>query len=126
MRREVPSVRVSPETYLGPRGWTSFANRAGMPDARLHHYVAPRALPADSFALAGEWQLVDGERQVLRSGTGAIRYQALAGEVNLVLGVDIAQVSGPSIGCGGRYCARTGRTAVDALEGYIGHVGACS
>jgi cytochrome c biogenesis protein CcdA/thiol-disulfide isomerase/thioredoxin len=88
MRRDTSSLRVSPETYLGPRGWTAFANRAGMPDARSHHYAPPRALPADSFALAGEWQLVDGERQVLRSGRGAIQYHALAGEVNLVLGVE--------------------------------------
>jgi thiol-disulfide isomerase/thioredoxin len=88
MIREALPVRLSPETYLGPRGWTSFTNHAAMPDARLHRYVVPRALPADSFALVGEWQLVDGERQVLRSGRGAIQYHALAGEVNLVLGVE--------------------------------------
>lgn len=88
MRRKAPPRRLSPETYLGPRGWTSFANRAGIPDARAHRYVAPRTLPADSFALAGEWEVVDGERQVLRSGSGEIRYRALAGEVNLVLGIE--------------------------------------
>jgi len=88
MRREASSGRLSPETYLGRRGWTSFANRTGMPDSRTHRYVAPRTLPADSFSLAGEWELVDGERQVLRSGSGEIRYRALAGEVNLVLGLE--------------------------------------
>ena len=91
MRRATPSGRISPETYLGPRGWTSFANRTGMPDARAHRYVTPRTLPTDSFSLAGEWALVDGERQVLRSGSGEIRYRALAGEVNLVLGVEMGQ-----------------------------------
>jgi cytochrome c biogenesis protein CcdA/thiol-disulfide isomerase/thioredoxin len=88
MRREAQSGRLSPETYLGPRGWTSFANRTGMPDARAHRYVTPRTLPIGSFSLAGEWELVDGERQVLRSGSGEIRYRAVAGEVNLVLGVE--------------------------------------
>ncbi len=80
--------RVSPETYLGPRGWTAFANRAGAPDAGRHRYSAPGTLPQDSFALVGEWQLADDERQILRSKAGEIRYHALAGEVNLVLGLD--------------------------------------
>jgi len=88
MRREAPEMQISPETYLGPRGWTSFVNRASSPDARLHRYVAPPALPVDEFALAGAWQLVDGERQVLRSSSGEIHYHALAGEVNLVLGLE--------------------------------------
>jgi cytochrome c biogenesis protein CcdA/thiol-disulfide isomerase/thioredoxin len=88
MRQEAPSMRISPETYLGPRGWTSFANRAGSPDGRAHRYVAPQPLPVDDFSLAGEWQLVDSERQVLRSKSGELRYHALAGEVNLVLGLE--------------------------------------
>ena len=88
MRREEPSMRVSPETYLGPRGWMSFANRAGLPDSRARRYAPPRTLPVDSFSLTGDWQLVDDERQVLRSGSGEIRYRALAGEVNLVLGLE--------------------------------------
>jgi cytochrome c biogenesis protein CcdA/thiol-disulfide isomerase/thioredoxin len=88
MRREAPPMQISPETYLGPRGWTAFVNRAGSPDARLHRYVAPQNLPVDDFSLAGEWQLVDSERQILRSSRGEIRYHALAGEVNLVLGLE--------------------------------------
>ena len=59
-----------------------------MPDGRAHRYVAPRTLPADSFSLAGEWEVVDGERQVLRSRSGELRYRAVAGEVNLVLGLE--------------------------------------
>jgi hypothetical protein len=50
--------------------------------------VAPRLLPTSNFSLTGDLQLVDDERQVLRSGSGEIRYRALAGEVNLVLGVE--------------------------------------
>jgi len=88
MRREAPTVRLSPETYLGSRGWSSFANRDGVPDPRPHRYGAPNRLPADTFALTGQWQLVDDERQVLRSDSGALRYHALAGEVNLVLGLE--------------------------------------
>jgi cytochrome c biogenesis protein CcdA/thiol-disulfide isomerase/thioredoxin len=88
MHREAPSMRISPETYLGPRGWTSFANPTGSPDARAHRYLAPQSLPVDDFSLAGEWQLVDSERQVLRSTSGELRYHALAGEVNVVLGLE--------------------------------------
>jgi cytochrome c biogenesis protein CcdA/thiol-disulfide isomerase/thioredoxin len=88
MRRETPSAPVSPETYVGSRGWTSFSNRVGAPDSRSHRYVAPRLLPTSNFSLTGDLQLVDDERQVLRSGSGEIRYRALAGEVNLVLGVE--------------------------------------
>ena len=88
MRRETPPVRISPETYLGSRGWTAFTNRDGLPSSLPHRYGTPNALPADTFALTGEWQLVADERQVLRSGSGAIRYHAQAGEVNLVLGLE--------------------------------------
>ena len=85
---EAPDLRMSPETYLGSRGWTAFANRAGAPDARQHRYAAPSHLAADNFALVGDWQLLGDERQVLRSNTGEIRYRALAGQVNLVLGIE--------------------------------------
>ncbi len=85
---EAQEARISPETYLSSRGWTAFANSAGAPDGRRHKYAAPTLLPSDRFALGGEWQLVDDERQVLRSGGGEIRYHALAGEVNLVLGIE--------------------------------------
>jgi cytochrome c biogenesis protein CcdA/thiol-disulfide isomerase/thioredoxin len=81
-------MRISPETYLGSRGWTAFANNTGAPDAQRHGYVAPNRLSPDRFALVGDWQLVDDERQVLRSEVGEIRYHALAGEVNLVLGIE--------------------------------------
>jgi cytochrome c biogenesis protein CcdA/thiol-disulfide isomerase/thioredoxin len=81
--------QISPETYLGPRGWEAFANRAGsIPDDSRHRYRAPDELARDTFALAGEWQLVDDERQTLRSLDGEILYHALAGEVNLVMGIE--------------------------------------
>jgi cytochrome c biogenesis protein CcdA/thiol-disulfide isomerase/thioredoxin len=80
--------RVSPETYLSSRGWAVFANREGAPDARPHRYSGPGTLDANSFALVGEWQLADDERQILHSNTGEIRYRALGSEVNLVLGIE--------------------------------------
>jgi cytochrome c biogenesis protein CcdA/thiol-disulfide isomerase/thioredoxin len=79
---------VSPETYLSSRGWTAFANREGAPDSRPHRYSGPGNLAANSFALVGEWQLADDERQILHSSTGEIRYRALGSEVNLVLGIE--------------------------------------
>ncbi len=85
---EAPDLRMSPETYLGSRGWAAFANRAGAPDARQHRYAAPGHLAADNFALVGDWQLLGDERQVLHSNSGEIRYRALAGQVNLVLGIE--------------------------------------
>ncbi len=94
-RAETPDLPMSPETYLGPRGWTAFANRAGAPDARQHLYMAPANVAADHFALVGDWQLLGDERQVLRSDTGEIRYHALASQVNLVLGVESG--SGPIV-----------------------------
>jgi len=87
-RQSAHAMPISPETYLGPRGWNSFANRSGAPDGRRHRYRAPASLAPDNFALVGDWQLADGERQVLHSKSGEIRYRALAGEVNLVLGLE--------------------------------------
>jgi hypothetical protein len=84
--QEPSSVQdMSPETYLSSRSWQAFANAGGAPDSTKHHYTAPLDLPPDHFALVGTWQLVDDERQVLRSPSGEIRYHARAGEVNLVM-----------------------------------------
>lgn len=83
-----PYREVTPETYLHSRGWESFGNALGAPDLDLHTYKAPTKLEQDMFYLTGDWQLVDDERQVLRSTTGDIRIRAKAGEVNLVLGLE--------------------------------------
>ncbi|NOS68086.1 MAG: redoxin domain-containing protein [Candidatus Peribacteraceae bacterium] len=79
----------SPETYLGERSWPAFFNSLGDPDDAVHTYTAPSSLPLNRYALVGDWQLSgDGEHQILRSSEGEIRYQALAAEVNLVLGLE--------------------------------------
>ncbi len=79
---------ITPETYLHSRSWNAFGNADGGPDADVHTYVAPQTMTQDEFYLAGDWQLVNDERQVLRSTEGEIRIRALAGEVNLVLGLE--------------------------------------
>ncbi len=76
----------SPETYLGSRSWPTFASQVGEPDDQIHTYSAPASLPLNQYALVGDWQLQDQERQVLMSAEGEIHYHALASEVNLVLG----------------------------------------
>ncbi|HLD07698.1 MAG TPA: cytochrome c biogenesis protein CcdA, partial [Candidatus Peribacterales bacterium] len=78
---------ITPETYLGERSWPALENAKGSPSDEVVSYSAPTALPLHHYALVGDWQLVDGERQVLQSDEGEIRIRALAGEVNLVLGL---------------------------------------
>lgn len=79
---------VTPELYLHSRSWSAFANAIGEPDAEPHFYNALENLPLHTFTLDGQWQLVDDERQVLRDDEGEIHINALAGEVNLVLGLE--------------------------------------
>lgn len=79
---------VTPELYLHSRSWNAFSNAQNAPDAELHLYRSPEKQPLHSYTLDGQWQLMDDERQVLRSDTGSIHLRALAGEVNLVLGLE--------------------------------------
>ncbi len=79
--------QISPEIYLHSRSWESFGNKAGNPDGAQYTYTLPTNMKLNNFYLDGQWQLVDDERQVLRSDTGKIGFRALAGEVNLVLGL---------------------------------------
>jgi hypothetical protein len=83
-----PVRERSPETYLGVRGWSALANGRDQPDGGVHRYIAPATLQLNRYALVGSWRLVEGERQVLAGAEGEIRFRALAGEVNLVLGLE--------------------------------------
>jgi len=56
------------------------------------HYELPAELRLHTYALAGDWQVVEGERQVLRSPEGELRMRFVGDEVNLVMGM----VSGDS------------------------------
>jgi hypothetical protein len=79
---------VTRETYLSSRSWETLGNAMGAPDDDVHTYVAPSSMTLHSYSLSGNWQLIDDERQVLRSSEGEIRIRALGGEVNLVLGLE--------------------------------------
>lgn len=76
----------TPETYLGERSWHALENAKGAPTDDVTTYE-PLPSSLHSYVLGGEWQLQDGERQVLRSSLGEIRMRFLGGEINLVLGL---------------------------------------
>lgn len=78
----------SPETYLGARSWPALANGPAQPTDDSVTYAAPGSLALHKYALVGTWQLIDDERQTLRSDTGEIRMHFKAGEVNLVMGME--------------------------------------
>lgn len=77
---------VSAETYLGERSWSALGNAQGDPSGGTVSYAVPTESALHSYYLVGQWQLVDGEHQVLRSDAGEIRMRFLGGEINLVLG----------------------------------------
>jgi thiol-disulfide isomerase/thioredoxin len=83
-----PARDRSPKTYLGVRGWSALANGRDQADGGVHRYIAPSVLTLNHYALVGSWRLLEGERQVLAGAEGEIRFHALAGEVNLVLGLE--------------------------------------
>ncbi len=85
---QLPQGPITPETYLHSRSWPAFQNASGDPDEDIHDYVLPADVSTNRFVLGGSWQLVEDERQVLRSTEGDIRIHAVAGEVNLVLGLE--------------------------------------
>jgi len=83
----------SPETYLGYRQSTGFAQDQ---DARLdqsHAYQAPARLPLNHWGLVGTWT-VAGHAAVLNGPGGRIAFRFHARDVNLVMG---PQSSGASI-----------------------------
>lgn len=81
----------TPEIYLGERSWPALFNAKGSPTDDVVTYETPASLSLHKYALVGDWQLMDGERQVLMSETGEIRMTWLGGEINLVLGPDQSQ-----------------------------------
>jgi thiol-disulfide isomerase/thioredoxin len=91
---ENPETRrrdLTPELYIGERSWPTFAKatagKPAEPDDLVHLYEPPADLPLHAYSLGGEWQLVEGEHQVLRSAEGELRLKFLGGEANLVLGL---------------------------------------
>jgi cytochrome c biogenesis protein CcdA/thiol-disulfide isomerase/thioredoxin len=91
----------TPETYLGERSWPALQNAQGDPTTDVVTYGAPAALQLNRYALVGDWQLGEGERQVLRSTTGEIRMKWQGGEINLVMGLEDPASSPDSAVAGG-------------------------
>jgi cytochrome c biogenesis protein CcdA/thiol-disulfide isomerase/thioredoxin len=83
-----PRRELTPETYIGSRSWDSLGNAKGNPTYDILSYSAPATPLLHRYYLDGQWQLVDDEHQVLRSAEGSLTIRALAGEVNLVLGIE--------------------------------------
>lgn len=76
----------SHEVYLGERSWPALQNRKLMPSSDVESYDVPEEIDLHKYALVGDWQMEDGERQVLRSETGEIRMRFVGSEINLVMG----------------------------------------
>lgn len=85
---EFSRLERSAETYLGERSWPALQNAQGDPSPDTVTYAAPQSLQLHRYALVGDWQLLGGERQVLRSDTGEIRMRWKGREINLVMGLE--------------------------------------
>lgn len=83
------SGRLStPETYLGSRSWNALGNGANKPTSDVITYRAPEVLEEHRYYLEGDWQLMEDERQVLRSENGTIFMRFTGAEINLVMGTE--------------------------------------
>jgi cytochrome c biogenesis protein CcdA/thiol-disulfide isomerase/thioredoxin len=78
----------TPEIYLGSRSWPALQNGSLFPTDDVVAYEAPETFSLHKYALVGEWQMVDEERQVLRSEEGEIRMRFSGTEINLVMGLE--------------------------------------
>jgi len=80
---------MTPETYLSSRSWPAFGNASqDEPPVTPVTYSLPKTLQQNRYYLDGTWQLVDDEREVLRSDTGTIAMKFTGSEINLVLGLE--------------------------------------
>lgn len=78
----------TPETYLGPRSWDALGNGQAFPSSSTVNYKEPSNLALHTYYLVGDWQVMDDERQVLKSSEGEILMKFLGGEINLVMGME--------------------------------------
>jgi thiol-disulfide isomerase/thioredoxin len=74
----------TPETYLGYGRGQYFASPGGAVFDERRAYEIPGALPANRWALAGDWT-IGPERAVLHEGGGSIAYRFHARDAHLVL-----------------------------------------
>ena len=75
----------SPETYVGSRQSTGFAQEGVARFDEPHSYTAPARLPLNYWALSGDWT-VAGHAAVLNEPGGRIAFQFHARDLNLVMG----------------------------------------
>lgn len=95
---------ISPETYMGSRSWPSFGNGTANPTDDVQTYTLPNGpLTLHKYYLGGDWQLVDDEKQVIRSDSGDIRMKFLGGEINLVLGSETGKTVDADITVDGQF-----------------------
>jgi sulfite exporter TauE/SafE/thiol-disulfide isomerase/thioredoxin len=114
----------SPETYLGSRSWSALGNSQGDPSDMVISYKAPASMQLHNYHLVGEWQLMDDERQTLRSSEGEIRMRFLGSEINLVLG--LAKGTGPvqaSVEVDGKHVQELTINRHDLYQLYTGSYG---
>jgi thioredoxin family protein len=75
----------SPETYVGYRQASGFAQDNEAEFARPAAYQAPARLPLNEWALSGRWTLA-GHAGILNEAGGRIVFQFHARDLNLVMG----------------------------------------
>ena len=75
----------SPETYVGYERSENFASPGGAVVDQRHSYAAPKQLPLNHWALAGEWT-VGKQATVLHKANGRITYRFHARDLHLVMG----------------------------------------
>ncbi len=75
----------SPETYVGYERTENFASPGGAVVDQRHSYAAPKQLPLNHWALAGEWT-VGKQATVLHKANGRITYRFHARDLHLVMG----------------------------------------
>jgi thiol-disulfide isomerase/thioredoxin len=84
----------SPETYVGYRQASGFAQEDVAGFDKPHTYTAAKRLPLNYWALSGNWT-VAGHAGVLNGANGRIAFRFQARDVNLVMGPASAGASVP-------------------------------
>jgi thiol-disulfide isomerase/thioredoxin len=112
--------RATPEIYLGFARTQNLANPGGEDQTQEVHYVAPPVVPADSFALEGNWRASDEFVEHMRASPQPkdaveLHYQAKA--VYMVAGSDDGSPKQ-------LYVAQDGKPLTPNARGFDVHAGA--
>ncbi len=82
MPDQTPTVRTSPETYLGTDR-AQFYYPGGSPDSGTGDFTLSANLPLDTFSLGGQWSV--GNTQIISGKNSILNYHFTANKVYLVL-----------------------------------------